>query len=147
MKILILLLISSFGYSQENPYKITKNDIMIGVLQAISGSADAVNQAVVHHKFGAGNQFWDNKVSWLNKYKEDRKTPKYFGSTSVLIWTTDGFHLTRFIDRTATIASVGISFAELQQYAKKDMWIVIVKKIVISYVTNRIFFTVIYNQL
>jgi hypothetical protein len=128
-------------------YKITENDLIVMSLQSISGVADGVNQAIVHHKYGKGKQFWDNKVSWTNKYDMPSRDPKFFGSTTFLVWVTDGFHLTRMIDRTTSIVSIGISFAELREYDKKDIWKVIMKKVLLSYLVNRTAFVITYNNL
>ena len=38
-------------------------------------------------------QYWDLSISWKNKYKEDLKTPKFWGSTTILVWLTDAWHL------------------------------------------------------
>lgn len=136
--------------SQEKKwYKITKNDILGMSFQALSGTADGFNQAITHHKYGAGNQFWDQSVSWQNKYKDwpNDKSAKFFGSKTFLVALTDGFHLTRFVDRSASIVSVGISFAEIKQYRKQDIWKVVSKKILLSYLTNRTAFVLVYNNL
>jgi len=129
-------------------YKITKNDLVVMSLQAGAGVADGYNQAIVHHKFRQGDKFWDNKISWQNKYKSfpQDKSPAYFGSKSILVWTTDGFHLTRFIDRSLSVVSVGISLYELREY-KGDLWKVVLKKILLSYIANRTAFVIVYNKL
>lgn len=43
----------------------------------------------------AKDQFWNAKVSWKNKYKnyDYNLGPKFFGSTNIFVWTTDGYHL------------------------------------------------------
>lgn len=144
----VLCICLSVSVQAQKWYKITKNDIAIMSLQAASGVADGFNQAIVHHKFKQGSQFWDNKISWQNKYKcfPQDKSPAYFGSKSVLVWTTDGFHLTRFIDRSMSVVSVGISLFEVKEY-KADLWKVIVKKILLSYIANRTAFVIVFNKL
>lgn len=37
--------------------------------------------------------FFNPTISWKNKYKEDLKTPKFKGSTTWLVFTTDAWHL------------------------------------------------------
>lgn len=44
--------------------------------------------------------FWNPQISWVNKYKYDslgKRTSKFFLSTTVLVWTTDAYHLLQFI--------------------------------------------------
>jgi hypothetical protein len=117
---------------------------------AISGAADGVNQAIVHHELGRGDQFWDFKESWKNKYRnydEGDERPAFFCSKSLLVGFTDGFHLSRFIDRGFTLAAVCFSTSELKQYKKKDRWKVIAKKALISTLINRFTFGLTYNNL
>ncbi len=37
--------------------------------------------------------YWNPIESWKNKYKPNSMIPKFFGSTTFLVWTTDGWHL------------------------------------------------------
>lgn len=41
--------------------------------------------------------FWNPKESWKNKYKEDLETPKFIGSTTLFVFTTDAWHLFKFL--------------------------------------------------
>lgn len=72
-------------------------------LMAVSGVARGVNQ-VISHKYNyyldrhpRTNQNWSNpNKSYLNKYADRNPDngPKYFGSTTFLVATTDLWHLT-----------------------------------------------------
>lgn len=42
-------------------------------------------------------KFCNPETSWKNKYKEGTTTPKFFGSTTFLVWITDLWHLAKFI--------------------------------------------------
>ena len=42
-------------------------------------------------------------MSWKNKYKEDEKTPKFFGSTTFFVFLTDAWHLFKFVKNTFNI--------------------------------------------
>lgn len=110
MKVLLLILLPFLSFGQDKWYKITKNDV-VGIIipQSISGSADGLNQSNAHHKFGEGNPFWDYKTSWKNKYKDfdgGDKSAAFPGSKTWLVFLTDGYHLTRTIDRVAMIATI-----------------------------------------
>lgn len=41
-------------------------------------------------------KFWNPNISWKNKYKKDLKTPKFIGSTTIFVFTTDAWHLYKF---------------------------------------------------
>jgi len=80
------------------------------VLMIISGTAKAVKDKVSFHYGGSvfvgrNAYFWNPDVSWKNKWKGGMKSfgPKFFGSTTFLVWTTDAWHLFGMIN--------GLSFA------------------------------------
>ncbi len=113
--------------------------------QFLSGSADGVNQALVHHYLGMGNRFWDFQTSWKNKYKnydEGDLRPAFFGATSFAVSLTDGYHLTRMADRAFSLGSVGFALGEKLTFKS------IARKIIICSIVNRagflLFFNVIY---
>lgn len=90
-----------------------------------SGMSDGVNQAINHHYHafkrvhpGASDQFWNPKLSWTNKY--DSKLPL---ATTALVWTTDGHHLTRTLDRSFLVASLTVNFANTKK--RKLVWCVL----------------------
>jgi hypothetical protein len=153
-KFLFLILIIFFTFAltintkAQKWYSITENDIAIMSLGLVSGSADGLNQLIVHRKFGEGKQFWDFKVSWKNKYADwdgGDKSARFLGSKTIFVGFTDGFHLTRMIDRTGMVISIGISGGELKKYEKKDRWKVILKKAGLSIIPNRLAFNMIYK--
>jgi hypothetical protein len=144
----ILAVLFTLQSTAQKWYSITKNDVAIITLGVVSGAADGVNQNLAHWRWGKGKQFWDVKISWKNKYKDfdnGNTDARFWGSKSVFVAFTDGYHLTRMIDRSAMLLSIGISGAELKQYAKKDRWKVVTKKILISSISNRIAFNIIYK--
>ena len=148
--LLLLLFISQAATAQKKWTAINRNDILIYSLMTVSGAADGVNQAIIHHELGRGNQFWDYARSWKNKYRDydaGDERAAFFGSKNIFVGFTDGFHLTRMIDRGCTLAAISFSAGELKQYKKKDRWKVIAKKMVISTLLNRLAFGVMYNNL
>ena len=44
--------------------------------------------------------FWNPIESWKNKWKEDLKTEKFVGSSSIFVFTTDAWHLFKFFRNT-----------------------------------------------
>lgn len=145
---LLLLKAPAKGQETQKWYSITKNDAAIIALGAVAGTADGYNQLIVHRGYGAGKPFWDFETSWKRKYKDwdgGDKSSAYFGSKNIFVAFTDGFHLTRMIDRNAMLLSVGISAVEIKHYKKKDRWKVVVKKMILSGVSNRLLFNLIYQ--
>ena len=151
MRLLVLLLfISQQATAQKKWTAISRNDIVIYSLMTVSGAADGVNQAIIHHELGRGNQFWDYAKSWKNKYRNfdaGDERAAFFGSKSIFVGFTDAFHLTRLIDRGCTLAAITVSAGELKQFKKKDRWKVVVKKLMISTLLNRLAFGLTYNNL
>lgn len=49
----------------------------------------------------ANDKFWDPQISYLNKWKDSDPAngPAFWGSTTIFVWTTDGYHLTRTLDK------------------------------------------------
>lgn len=44
--------------------------------------------------------FWNPVESWKNKWKEDLKTEKFLGSSTIFVFTTDAWHLFKFFKNT-----------------------------------------------
>ncbi len=119
-----------------------KKDIFIYACQFLSGSADGINQALVHHYLGMGNRFWDFQTSWRNKYKNYDKgdlRPAFVGATTFAVSLTDGYHLTRMADRAFSLGSIGFALGEKQTFKS------IAKKIIISSLVNRAGFFLFFN--
>lgn len=83
------------------------------LLSGVSGAAYGVHETVVHHPDRIPEswnmQFWDNRLSWRNKYKygQPENGPAYLGSTNVLVWTTDAKHLFGTLHRS-TLFGAGV---------------------------------------
>lgn len=76
-----------------------KRPLVGASLAAASGACWGVHETVVHHPdripANWNSRYWDNRVSWRNKYAggDPQAGPSYFGSTTFLAWTTDAKHL------------------------------------------------------
>ncbi|HLN53246.1 MAG TPA: hypothetical protein VK212_06015 [Lentimicrobium sp.] len=58
---------------------------------------------------GADDQFWNYNISWKNKYKDGLPPdPRFFGSKSLFVWTTDGYHMMRMMRNVTMITAVTI---------------------------------------
>ena len=124
MKLLVLLLLLTQAvHAQKKWTAINRNDIIVYACMTVSGAADGVNQAIIHHELGRGNQFWNYAKSWKNKYRDfdgGDERAAFIGSKGIFVRFTDAFHLTRLIDRACTMAAISISTCEFKQYKKKD---------------------------
>lgn len=121
----------------------TKNDIIVYSLQFIAGSADGVNQALAFHHLGRGKRFWDFNNSWKNKYKNfpEDKRAAYPLSKTLLVSSTDGYHLTRLIERSCILTSIAFELGNKDELNIKQ----ILKKVIISALANRAGFALWYN--
>jgi hypothetical protein len=91
----------------------------------IAGISDGTNEEISHHYRdfkkifpNANDRYWDPNISWKNKYKNGDPTqgPKHFGSTTFLVWTTDGYHMTRFIKNTMIVTSISLSVRQKRKF-------------------------------
>ena len=114
IKILLLLLISVSSYSQS--LKLKKEWLTL-TTAFISGASDGTAETLKHHysQFNkvfpkANEHYWNPEVSWTNKYKDGdyQAGPKYAGSTTVLAWTTDGYHLARFTKNAMMLTTIAL---------------------------------------
>jgi hypothetical protein len=127
----------------------TKHDYIAWGLFAVAGAADGINQSLLHHRLGQGDQFWDPTISWKNKYRDwdgGDKRAAYIGSKSFLVWTTDGYHLTRGIDHAAMYIAVSISAYDLTRYRPKDWWKVLLRRGTGSAGMRAALFNILYNS-
>lgn len=95
-----------------------------GGLAFISGASWGVHETVVHHPGRIPRKwnryYWDNSVSWQNKYyqRDPENGPAYLGSTTFLAWTTDAKHLFGTVHRVSLFAAgVSITIGE-----KRPAW-------------------------
>lgn len=110
MKTLALILLIPFALSAQK-YDLKKK-IIPASLVFVSGMSDGINQQILFHYpdfkkvFPKSNDhFWNPKISWTNKYElndEGRIMGEKFPfSSSVFVFTTDGYHATRTLTKTA----------------------------------------------
>lgn len=134
-----ILLLPLFSICQKRGHFWLKQGISATAMAA-AGFLQGANEVSVndYRRFAArhpnANPKWANpKISQYNKYKsrEDR-TPAYFGSTTVLAWTTDRHHLYNTSRNFLVAGNIGIS---MSLYDKPN-W----KKIVLQAVSSWAFF-------
>jgi len=89
----------------------------------IAGTAYGVHEVSVHkpHLFpDSWNPYWfDNSLSWPNKYEhgDPKQGPKFFGSTTFLVFVTDAKHASQTVHRVGLLASGAvITFGERRPF-------------------------------
>ena len=81
---------------------------IIGILLVI---ASAISESIMdkiqfHFKKsifsgeGFNQLFWNPDISWKNKWDSTLKKPKFFLSTTMLVFTTDAWHFFKFVRNT-----------------------------------------------
>lgn len=92
--------------------------ILILILWILAAICNAVMD-VIAHKYemsifsNLNSTFWDPEYSWERKYKNNNYfsgKPKFFGSTTFLVFTTDAWHLFQFLSNSFIIIAILIAF-------------------------------------
>ena len=73
--------------------------IIAGIFNAIMDTLSFRYNKSIFSKYPKYENFLNPEKSWLNKYKNNDPDlgPKFFGSTTFLVWTTDLWHLSKTI--------------------------------------------------
>ena len=116
----------------------SKNEWAIIGLQFLSGFSNGLHESIQARHWGNGKQFWDNQLSWKNKYKADG-SERFPGSTTIFVAATDGYHLTNFISNSCNVATLAVSINGNNKS--------ILRKLLISVIANRAAFYLSYNQI
>lgn len=91
---------------------------------------------------GENDQFWDYNISWKNKYKNGvAPDPRFLGSKTFFVFTTDGYHLMRAIRNSTMIAAISIPFGSFKSKPLKEYLI----EVVIYYVSYTVGFNIAYE--
>ena len=69
--------------------------VIAAVCKAVKDTLEWHYDYSIFSKFNA--KYWNPLISWKNKYKDDLKTPKFWGSTTVFVMFTDAWHLFDFL--------------------------------------------------
>jgi hypothetical protein len=138
MKTVLLFLLLPFCSKAQF---LTKREIIQTSLVFVSGFTSGIEETLkfnyrgfkaVHP--GVNDQFWNPKYSWTNKYEDyvrGNKDEAYFLSKTVLVWTTDGYHLTRFASNTMVLTAVAISVSDFKDVKGKKLFLMIGKRVLL----------------
>lgn len=128
MKTLLLLLILTASQPAHAQKYNWRRAIAPASFALASGAAWGFHETSVHHPDAYPDSwnpdFWDNRVSWKNKYyrNDPDNGAKYLGSTTFLSWTTDSKHLFGTVHR-ATLFGAGVSMGVNYKFGeKRKLW-------------------------
>jgi hypothetical protein len=80
--------------------------ICFGIMDKLAHHFESINIKAIR----SNPNYWKKDVSWVNKYKNKNKDnlfiPAFFGSTSFLVFLTDGWHLIQWFAYTFIILGV-----------------------------------------
>lgn len=85
--------------------------IFVIILAVLAGVSEAVMDKLNFHYENSvfkrlKGSFWDPSISWQNKWKEGDKNKgeRFFGSSTFLVFLTDGWHLFKVIHTTLLVS-------------------------------------------
>jgi len=138
MKIILLLLITTATYSQDSAsYKLfSKENKASYTAMFISGLCSGFVDAQLAYRPFRGDHNWDLYVSTNNKYKngDPLQGERFFGSTSVFVIFTDGWHQISFQRDAFSILSGTLSLCDLKDF--KHQWKKVLLHIGIQYASR-----------
>ena len=129
MKTLTIILLSLFSLTlpgQQVKQYLKHNAVSLSLCFA-GGAFDGFNEVLdfdypaFKRTFPKANDnFWNPNISWQNKWKngnldEGRRFP---GSTTIFVWTTDGYHLTKTMTKACITASIVLHIGKKQRWWK-----------------------------
>ena len=126
-----------------------KHAILPAGLSFVSGASSGLHETILHHypqfksKFPEANdQYWNPDISWKNKYANGNNAdgPKFPGSTTVFVFTTDAYHFTNSIHRW-TLFSAGLTIG----IGEKRPWWHYAIDTAVSFVSYSIGFHAVYS--
>lgn len=116
------------------------------LLLAIAGVGKAVMDKINFHYYesvftGLNPSFWNPIYSWTNKYKYGSKNsgPRFFGSTTFLVWVTDAWHLFQTIYGVTTATGIFLLGA-------CSTWYIAIIGYASSRVVFQVFFKIIFTK-
>ena len=108
----------------------------------VSGLTDGLMD-YLQFKYEGKNQFWQPDISCNNKWKngDKKQGEKFFGSSTVFVGLTDGWHLSKTVRNLFTGATIVLKFGS------KKKWYYYLIDGVIYQAVNRIGFNITYNTI
>lgn len=98
--------------------------IISALLLGLSGISKSVKDTLKDHFHTSifknlKPEFWEPGGSWLSKYKDPYTgdmEPRFWGSTTFLVWTTDAWHLFDTLQSTFWQLAISVPFVYLMHW-------------------------------
>ena len=105
--------------------------VLLILASAANGVMDTLQFHYTRSRYAAmDTEFWNPAKSWTNKYKkgEDGKLikplkPKFWLSTTWLVWTTDAWHLAKTIEKALIRTAIVLLLLPILQIRKRKLLI------------------------
>ena len=149
--VLILLFLSLSLFSQRNKY------IILSSTMFVSGMLDGTIETISHHypyfkrTFpNANDNYWNPQISWRNKWKggDPNLGEKFWCSSTLLAWSTDGYHMLRTSKRMIDFGTIAYyssyEYTEIKKSKKQRYKTWAIDFLTIS-IARSIGFTLTYN--
>jgi len=79
-------------------------------LVVVAAICDAARDAGAFHNYEIGDYSFNPNKTWLQKYKnlDVAQGPAFFGSTTFMVWATDGWHLMKMMMLVSLCLAIGL---------------------------------------
>ncbi len=147
--LIAICLLPMTGIGQTGGKYQLKKQVLPASLVFLAGIADGLVETISHDYSGfkkafpnANDRWYSPQLSFMNKYKngDPAQGAKFPGSTTVLVFTTDAYHLGRFLDHLLTAGAFAI---KITQGKKKWYWYAC--EVAGYWILNRIAFSLTYG--
>jgi hypothetical protein len=125
----------------HNPL-LEKYDWIVYASQYLAGAADGTREQVLYHPNQMfclyprlNRQWWDCRISWRNKLHESPLAVEF----------SDANHFFESASRGLSCVSVAFSLGDWNNCKKKQRWLMIGKKLLLSYLSNKLGFITTYH--
>jgi hypothetical protein len=138
------------GRQPQKMFQNYKREILPLSLVFLAGAVDGLNQVIAYQypSFkkafpNASNQFWSKEISFKNKYKngDPAQGERFPGSKGILVFLTDGYHMTRFSEHLFLSGALAFKIT-----GQKQKWYYYLIEAASYWLINRAGFVLIYNQ-
>jgi hypothetical protein len=122
---ILFVLLTISGYSQFS----FKKEWPTLTTALLAGGFEGISETLQHHypefdmKFpNANQQFWNPSLSWRNKYRNGDylQGERFPGSSTIFVWTTDGYHLMR-MNRNVLLVSSALFYNREKKTFKQHL--------------------------
>ncbi len=119
---IILIILSLTATAQVKPIAIKSGLLLFSGCMDATAEVLRINYNQFNNVFTNANpNFWNPEISYVNKWEngDSKQGEKFTFSSTALVWTTDGYHLTRMLRNCTMIAAVTINIGDFKKPCKQ----------------------------